>query len=82
MTTLKLSYFKRIMRRQGGFFVVVVFCFFVVFVFLEKTIMLGKTEGSRKRGRPRVRWTDSIKEATGVSVQEPGTADGDRTLWT
>ena len=36
---------------------------------LEKTIMLGKVEGSRKRGGPYMRWTDSVKEATGLSLQ-------------
>ena len=48
MIILRLSYFGRIMRRQDS---------------LEKTIMLGKVEGSRKRGRPNMRWIDSTKEA-------------------
>lgn len=43
---------------------------------LCQTIMLGKTEGSRKRGRPSTRWSDSIKEATGMSG-----AVEDRTWW-
>ena len=46
---------------------------------MEKTVMLGKIEGSRKRGRPNMRWTDSIKEATGVSLQLLSRAVGDRT---
>ena len=37
---------------------------------LEKTVMLEKIEGSRKRGRPTMRWTDSTKEAVGISQWE------------
>ena len=47
MTTLKLSNFGGIKRGQGS---------------LEKTIMLEKIKGKRKRGRLNMRWTDSIKE--------------------
>ena len=47
MIKLRLSYFGHIMRRQDS---------------LEKTIMLGKVEGSRKRGRPNMRWIDSFKK--------------------
>lgn len=43
--------------------------------------MLGKTQGSRKGGRSILKWNDSIKEATGVRVQELGRAGEDRTLW-
>ena len=50
MTQLKLSYFKHIMRRQGS---------------LEKTVMLGKVKGIRKRGKPNMRWTEAIKETIG-----------------
>lgn len=58
-TQLKLFYFEHIMRRQGS---------------LEKTVMLGKREGIRKRGRPTSRWIESIKEAVGMSLigAEPG----------
>ena len=52
---LRLSCFGPIMRRQDS---------------LEKTVMLGKAEGSRKRGRPNMRWTDSPKEAPGLRLQE------------
>ena len=55
MLKLKLSYFGHILRRQDS---------------LEKTIMLGKVEGSRKRGRQNTRWVDSLKEATRLSLQE------------
>lgn len=51
MTKLKLFYSGHIMRRQ---------------VSLEKTEMLGKIQGSRKWGRPNVRWIDSLKEAIGL----------------
>ena len=44
-------------------------------------LMLGRTEGSRKRGRPNMRWTDFIKEATGMSLQELSRAVEDRALW-
>ena len=67
MIKLRLSYFGHIMRRQDS---------------LEKTIMLGKVEGSRKRGRPNMRWIDSIEEAIGMSLQELSRAVEDRTLWT
>ena len=46
MIKLRLSYFGPIMGRQDS---------------LEKIIMLGKVEGSRKRGRPNMRWIDSLK---------------------
>ena len=50
---------------------------------MEKTIMLRKTEGSRKRGRPSVKWIDFTKEGIGKSLQEElSRAVEDRTLWT
>ena len=66
MTKLKLSYFGHIMRRQGS---------------LEKAIMVGKTEGCRKRGKSAMGWMDSIKEATGKSLQELSRAVEGRTRW-
>ena len=48
---------------------------------MEKTVMLGKVEGSRKRGRSNTRWTDFLTEATGLSLQEPSRAVEDRTFW-
>jgi hypothetical protein len=50
----KLQYFGHISRRAGDN--------------LEKVITQGLMEGKRKRGRPRIRWTDGIKEATGLSL--------------
>ena len=59
MLILGLSYFVHIKRRQDS---------------LEKTIMLGEVEGSRKRGRPHKRWTDPLKEATYTTMIVLGTA--------
>lgn len=67
MTKLKLSHFEYIMKSQG---------------ILENTVMLGKTEGSGKRGRPNTRWTDSVKKAIGMSLQELSGDVEDRTLQT
>lgn len=53
LTKLKPSYLRHIIKRQGS---------------LEKTGMLGKREGSRKRGGPAMRWIGSIKEARGMSL--------------
>ena len=44
--------------------------------------MLANTEGSRKRGGPNMRWTDTIKEVTGMSPQELSGAIESRTFWT
>ena len=37
---------------------------------LEKTLMLGKTEGGRRRGRQRMRWSDGITNAMGMSLSK------------
>lgn len=50
-----MSYVGHIVRMQGS---------------LKKIMMLRRTEGGRKRGRLTMRWLDSTKEATGVSLQE------------
>ena len=47
------SYFGHIMRKEES---------------LEKTMMLGKVEGCKKRGRTNMRWSDFIKEAAGLSL--------------
>ena len=46
---LRLQYFGHLMRREDS---------------LEKTLMLGKCEGKRRRGRHRMRWLDNVTEAT------------------
>ena len=47
---------------------------------MEKTTVLGKIEGSRKRGRPNMTRIDSVKEAIGLSLQQPSRAAEDRAL--
>ena len=55
MLKLKLQYFGQLMLRIDS---------------LEKTLMLGKTEGRRRRGRQRVRWLDSITDLTDMSLSK------------
>ena len=50
---LKLQYFGYLMRRTDS---------------LEKTLMLGKTEGGRRRGQQRVRWLDGITDSMDMSL--------------
>ena len=50
--TLKLQYFGRLMQRADS---------------LEKTLMLGKTEGRKRRGRQRMRWLDGITDSMDMS---------------
>ena len=47
----------------------------------KKTMMPGKTESSRKRGRPNMGWTDFLKESTDFSLQGLSIAVEDRTFW-
>jgi hypothetical protein len=48
---------------------------------LERDIMLGQVEGHRKQGKPRMRWLDSIKEATGLRLEDLREAVQDRKKW-
>ena len=43
---------------------------------LEKTLMLGKIEGKRRRGRQRLRWLDGITDSIDVNQQNPGDSEG------
>ena len=55
MLKLKLPYFGHLMRRADSF---------------EKTLMLGKIEGRRRRGRQRTRWLDGITDLTDISLSK------------
>ena len=59
--TLKLQYFGHLMQRAGS---------------LRKTLMMGKTDGRRRRGRQRMRWLDGITDSMDVSQWTPGAGDG------
>ena len=55
MLKLKLQYFGHMMRRADS---------------LEKTLMLGKIEGRRRKGRQRMRWLDSITDSVDMSLSK------------
>ena len=61
MLKLKLQYFGHIMQRTDS---------------LEKTLMLVKIEGRRRRGRQRMRWLDGITDSMHMSLSTPGVGDG------